>query len=52
MSSRYWILSSLLEGETAAQATTDSNQVTQVVTGMAGQVTGRNIKKKDERVTS
>jgi len=43
---RYRILSSLLEGKPAAQAATDSNQVTQVVTGMAGQVAGRDIKNK------
>jgi len=42
---RYRILSSLLEGKTA-QATTDSNQVTQTITGMAGQVAGRDIKNK------
>ncbi|HQS03160.1 MAG TPA: helix-turn-helix transcriptional regulator [Halothiobacillus sp.] len=43
---RYRILSSLLEGKNPAQATTDSNQVTQVITGMAGQVAGRDIKKR------
>ena len=43
---RYRILSSLLEGKTAAQAATDSNQVTQTITGMAGQVAGRDIKKR------
>ncbi|MDD4967465.1 helix-turn-helix transcriptional regulator [Halothiobacillus sp.] len=43
---RYRILSSLLEGKTVAQAATDSNQVTQTITGMAGQVAGRDIKNK------
>jgi hypothetical protein len=40
-------LSSLLEGKSPAQATTDSNQVTQVITGMAGQVAGRDIKNRE-----
>lgn len=43
---RYRILSSLLEGKSPAQATTDSNQVTQVITGMAGRVAGRDINAK------
>lgn len=43
---RYRILSGLLEGKPAAQAATDSNQVTQVVTGMAAQVAGRDIKNR------
>lgn len=46
VATRYRILSSLHEGKTLAQAAADANQVTQVITGTAGQVAGRDINSK------